>query len=171
MSIVPDILSHMGGVPVGMEVLQPADVRWVYSSTTAEPYLHLSKTLTDANKLNSSLSTAEAALTGGRNDTIFLTPETHTLTAAVTWDLSNTHLIGMHSGSRWANNCKITHTSALSINNMIAISGSDNIFQIYTSSMELVLKQPILPQWRLLVLGISLKIVGLKGHVVMMLQT
>lgn len=128
MSDVPDVLTHMGGVPVGMEVLQPQNIEWLYSSTSAAPYAKMSETK-DLTKMHSTLALAYAATTSGRNDVVFVTPETHTLTAATTWANSNTHLIGMHSGSRWANNCKITHTSALSINAMLNVTGSDNIFQ------------------------------------------
>jgi hypothetical protein len=128
MSGTPDMLSHMGGVPVGLEVLQPQNVEWLYSSTSAAPYAKMSETK-DLTKMHATLALAYAATTSGRNDIVFVTPETHTLTAGITWANSNTHLIGMHSGSRWANNCKITHTSALSINAMLTVTGSDNIFQ------------------------------------------
>lgn len=131
MSGTPDYLTHMGGVPVGMEELQPAEVRWAYTDATAAPYQNLQKSL-DRTHLHTGIEAAHDACTGGRNDVVFVTPEDHTFTSTTglcTWSKSNTHLIGMHSGSRWANNCKITHTSALSINNMMTVTGSDNIFK------------------------------------------
>lgn len=126
MTIAPDRLYEMGGVPVGMAVLQPPEVRWVYSDATAAPYLNLAKQA-DHSKLHSTVALAHAAVTSARNDTVFLTPETHTWTAVLDWTSSNTHLIGMHSPSRWSNNCKITHTSAASLNNLLTVSGSDNL--------------------------------------------
>jgi len=128
MSIVPDKLYELGGVPVGMAVLQPPEVRWVYSSTSAAPYLNLTKGNLDPAKLHATIAAAHTATTSGRNDTVFLTPETHTLTAAVAWSNSNTHLIGMNAPTFWPRSCHITHTSALSINNMFAVSGSNNYF-------------------------------------------
>ncbi len=129
----PSQLTYQGGIPVGMEELQPAESRWVYSSASAAPYQHLGKRdVAPGGKLYTGIEAAHDACTSGRNDVVFVTPETHTLTSttgACTWSKSNTHLIGMHSGSRWANNCKITHTSALSINNMMTVTGSDNIFR------------------------------------------
>lgn len=110
-----------------MEVLQPRSVRWVYSSTSAAPYAEYSKK-TDLNLLHSTITLAHAATTSGRNDVVFLTPETHTLTAAVTWSNSSTHLIGMQP-NKYANGVLVTHTDALSINNMLTVSGSNNIFE------------------------------------------
>jgi len=105
MSVVPDMLSHMGGVPVGMEVLQPATARWVYSSTTAAPFTYLRKKVSDATKLHSTLTLAHAATTSGQNDVVFITPESHAQTAAassaaaVTLSNSNIHYIGMGNSS------------------------------------------------------------------------
>ena len=127
MSTFPDQVFHFGGVPVGMEVLQPRSVRWVCSSQSAAPYAEYSKK-TDLNFLHSTIQLAHDASTSGRNDVVFITPENHTQTAAVTWSKSSTHLIGMQP-SKYANGVLIDHTSALSINNMFYVTGSNNIFE------------------------------------------
>jgi len=137
MSEVPDMLSHMGGVPVGMEVLQPADVRWVYSSTTAAPYINLLATVSDATKLHSTLLAAYTASTSARNDVIFVTPEEHaetaatTSAAAVTWSKSNIHVIGMGTYLPGYNACAINDDGASGTghyNPLLSVTGSYNSF-------------------------------------------
>jgi len=127
MSIVPDALYEFGGVPVGMIALQPREARWVYSSTTAEPYKIITGTGADPGKVHSTVALAHAATTSGRNDVVFLTPETHDQTATITWSNSNTHLIGMHNGSRWANSCIIENTTATAVVPVLTVSGSNNL--------------------------------------------
>lgn len=137
MSTVPDLLKHMGGAPVGMEVLQPPEVRWVYSSTTAEPYKHLWETVSDRTKLYSTLALAYAGCTSGRNEVIFVTPEEHaetaasSSTAAITWSNSNIHVIGMGTYLPGYNACAINDDSATGTghyNPLLSITGSYNSF-------------------------------------------
>ena len=124
MSIVPDFLMHMGGVPVGMEILQPQEVRWVYHSATSQIAKRLKEKI-DPTKLHAEIVTAETKVTAGQNEIVFMTPESHTLSAALTWDNSNTHIIGMHSGSPWSNSVKLTQSGATAQSPAITISGSD----------------------------------------------
>ena len=42
-----------------------------------------------------SLASAEDACTAGRNDVVVVTPGTYTVTASLTWDKNNTHLVGV----------------------------------------------------------------------------
>lgn len=126
MSTAPDLLRHLGGAPVGMEVLQPPDTHWVYSSATAAPYQAIQKHA-DRTHLHSTHAIAHGLTTSGRNDAVFTTPETHTLAAALTWSNSNTHLVGMHSASPWSNNCKILQTGSTAQSPAVTISGSDNL--------------------------------------------
>ena len=126
MSGTPDMLTHMGGAPVGMEILQPGTVRWAYSSKSAAPYDHRVKSAS-ADQLHSTVALAHAAATTGRNDVVFLSPETHNQTATITWSKSNTHLIGNHNGSRWANSCVIQNTSATAVVPVLTVSGSNNL--------------------------------------------
>jgi hypothetical protein len=118
----------MGGVPVGMAVLQPPVARWAYASATSEP----GKVLLehgDQGKVHSTVTLAHAATTSGRNDVVFLTPETHDQTATITWSNSNTHLIGMHNGSRWANSCIIENTSASTVVPVFTLSGANCLIE------------------------------------------
>ena len=81
-------------------------------------------------EIYSTLATAEAALTTNRNDTIVMHPGDHTATAAVTWDLSNSRLIGAHSPSPWSNSTKITFSGdAAALSPLLTVSGSDNYFR------------------------------------------
>jgi hypothetical protein len=85
----------------------------------------LTKGNLDPAKLHATVATAHTATTSGRNDTVFLTPETHDQTATITWSNSNTHLIGMHNGSRWSNSCIIENTSASTVVPVFTLTGSN----------------------------------------------
>ena len=126
MSGTPDLLTHMGGAPVGMEILQPQQTRYVYHSATSQIGKQLKRKI-DPTRLHAEIVTAETKVTSGQNEVTFVTPEAHTLSAALTWDSSNSHIIGMHSGSPWSNNCKITQSGATAQSPAITISGSDNL--------------------------------------------
>lgn len=75
------------------------------------------------------LTDGENAISTGRNDALILMPGTYTLTSLLTWDKSNTHLIGAHSGSPWSNNVIVQHTGATALSPFITISGSDNLIK------------------------------------------
>ena len=76
------------------------------------------------------LATAEAALTADRNDVVLMYPGAHTATAAVTWNVSNTALIGAHSHSPWTNSTKITFSGdAAALSPFLTVSGSDCTFK------------------------------------------
>jgi len=127
MSIVPDTLYHRGGIPVGMEVLQPLKTRYLYSSTTGVYYKELSKTV-DLNNLHATLTLAEAATTAGQNEIVFVTPnETHELAASVTWNNNDTHLIGM-TLNRYQPHVDFTMAAGSGFNPMITISGRGGYF-------------------------------------------
>lgn len=105
----------------------------VYSSATAEPYLYwAARGGAAVDALSGSLATAEGLLTSGRNDAILLTPESHTLTAALTWDLNSSHLIGMApDGMAFNKRARIGMSTTFSP--MITVSGYGNSFSnIYT---------------------------------------
>ena len=74
------------------------------------------------------IAAAESAMTGGQNDTLIFLPGTETITSLVTWNLSNTHLVGSHSATPWSNNCLIQHTATATLSPCILNSGSDNLF-------------------------------------------
>lgn len=68
----------------------------------------------------------ENELTANRNDALILLPGAFTGTAAITWDKSNTHLIGAHSPSPWTNSTKITYSgSGSALSPFVTVSGSD----------------------------------------------
>ena len=57
-------------------------------------------------------------------------PGAHTATAAVTWNVSNTALIGAHSHSPWTNSTKITFSGdAAALSPFLTVSGSDCTFR------------------------------------------
>ncbi len=99
----------------------------VYASSSAAPYAYWSGRATEVDQLYSGLATAEAAMTTGRNDVILLTPEQHNLSAALTWDLNLTHLVGMYGGAaRMGQRARIGMSTAFTP--MITVSGYGNSF-------------------------------------------
>jgi len=124
MSTFPDGLYEYGGVPVGMTELQPRDVRWIYSSVSTAIYNAIQKN-TSADRVHATVQAAHDVTTASRNDVVFLTPETHDQTATITWSNANTHLIGMHHGSRWSNSCIIENTSASTVTPVFTLSGAN----------------------------------------------
>lgn len=86
-----------------------ATKRMVYSSATAAPYLYWQKADGKVDQLYSTVATAYAATTSGRNDVVLITPETHSQAATLTWANYDTHLVGMSSGRTFqAHSTRIT---------------------------------------------------------------
>lgn len=57
-------------------------------------YKHLKNNGMDDSKIFATLATAYTACTSGRGDVIVAMPATYTVTASLTWDKDNTHLVG-----------------------------------------------------------------------------
>jgi hypothetical protein len=127
MSISHDGLFEYGGVPVGLAILQPRSVRWVYSSSSAEPYKSLSQQGVDLAKVHSTVLAAHAATTSDRNDTVFITPEAHTISSTLTWSNNMTHLIGMYPPAMQNQRAKLCQGATF--NSMVTVSGYGNLFQ------------------------------------------
>lgn len=102
-----------------------------YVDTTAAIGAHLAKYF-DPDKQFTSLATAEAAMTSLRCDTLLVTPEAHSLAAALTWDLSCSNLVGMSpSGPGFAKRARIGMSTTFTP--MITVSGYGNTFNdVYT---------------------------------------
>lgn len=65
------------------------------------------------------------AATSGQNDVIHVSPDSHSIGAAITLDKNMTHLIGMFPESRMNQRSRIGQTTALA--NMITVSGYGNM--------------------------------------------
>lgn len=83
-----------------------------------------------------SVALAEDTLVTGRNDTILVTPESHAwrgdsnaTAAALTWDKTNTHIIGLSPTSKAGyNRARFSH-SGYTMANFMTVSGDDNCFK------------------------------------------
>ena len=79
---------------------------------------------------------AEAATVTGRNDVILVTPESHAwrgddgaISTALTWDKSNTHMLGLSPTSLAGyNRARFSH-SGQTMANFMTVSGDDNCFK------------------------------------------
>jgi hypothetical protein len=59
---------------------------------------HMTKRGVTAGSIYTSISDAEASMVTLRNDTVLVTPETHSQAASLTWSKYNTHLLGLMAG-------------------------------------------------------------------------
>ena len=109
-----------------------ADRRVVYSvakSTdgSAVPYGWYEPRL-PIDKLHGSISSAYNAATSGQNDVIYLTPESHSQSAALTWAKNLTHLVGLSPPAYMNQRSRIGHSSA-NVSPLLTVSGYGNMFQ------------------------------------------
>ena len=72
------------------------------------------------------IAAALAAATSGRNDVIHLSPDSHTVGVAQTWNKNMTHLIGMYPESKMNQRSRIGHS--VTISPMFTVSGYGNLF-------------------------------------------
>jgi len=70
------------------------DVFFLCSSTTGADYLWLKTCGVHKDRIFTTLATAYAALTAGRNDTLIVLPGSYVQTSAFTWGKDYTHMIG-----------------------------------------------------------------------------
>ena len=114
------------GIPGAAEV----QVCGATAGNEAYDYWHF---LSNAHKdiFHTSIITAEAALTGNRNDVLLLTPENHTLAALLTWDLNMTHLVGMYPPHVLNMRARLGHS--VTLDPMVLVTGYGCLFKnIYT---------------------------------------
>ena len=120
--------SRLREMAAGFGIPGAADVQVVGATAGNEAfdYWHF---LSNAHKdvFHTSIATAEAALTTNRNDVLLLTPENHSLAAALVWDLNMSHFIGMYGAARQNMRSRIGMSAAFSP--MLTVSGYGNTFQ------------------------------------------
>ncbi len=118
----------LGGLGLGLGI---GEVHYLFSSTSAAPYLKLCDDGVDDTYLHSTLATAESALTTLRNDVILVSPESHSLASSLTWDLNEAHLIGLAPETRVNHRARIGMSTTFTP--MITVSGYGNSFRnLYT---------------------------------------
>jgi len=98
------------------------------TSETVGPKSYWDKWFKPFSNKYTSIVTAEAALQGGINEVVMLSPEAHNISATLTWDKSQSHLIGQHSPT-WAGLRSRIGMSADYATNMIDISGAGNVWK------------------------------------------
>ena len=119
-------MNNMGFGPVG-------EIRLLSASGNAHNFFR--DKIQDANR-HTMISKAEAATISGRNDVILVTPESHAWKGdthvggeALTWDKSNTHILGLSPTSLAGyNRARFSHTG-YRMANFMTVSGDDNCFK------------------------------------------
>ena len=117
---------NLTGVPGVSDVYQVTT-----TSTSTGPFNFWNKWFKPRSNMYMTLAEAEAALTGGINEVVMLSPESHSLASSLTWDKSQAHLVGQSPGSLFATRSRIGMSTTFTP--MITVSGSNNLFKnIYT---------------------------------------
>lgn len=104
-------------------------------SSSGTPHLFYRDKIIEEN-LHTSIALAEDATVSGRNDVILVTPESHAWRgdsnatgAALTWDKTSTHLLGLSPTSLAGyNRARFSH-SGYAMANFMTVSGADNCFK------------------------------------------
>ena len=120
--------SRLREMAAGLGIPGAADVHICGATSTNEAFQYWHKlALADKDVFHTSIPTAEAALTTNRNDVLLLTPENHSLAAALTWDLNMAHFVGMYGTARQNMRSRIGMSAAFSPT--MTVSGYGNTFQ------------------------------------------
>jgi hypothetical protein len=96
--------------------------------STGAMYAYLrDKGMKGAGRLFTTIATAYAKTVTGRNDAIYLSPDSHTQTAKITWARNMTHLIGQYPIARMNQRSRIGHSANYAT--MLDVTGYGNLFQ------------------------------------------
>jgi hypothetical protein len=120
-------MSQLGFGPVG-------EIRML-TNGSSNSYNFFRDKIQDAN-LHKSVSKAETAMVTARNDVLLVTPDSHAWKGdtdsggeALTWDKSNTHMLGLSPTSKAGyNRARFSH-SGYTMANFMTVSGDDNCFK------------------------------------------
>lgn len=114
----------------------PGEIAALASTRTGTMGTFLTSKGVTSGSIYTSIYQAENSRTTGRNDTILVTPESHAWRgdadatgAALTWDKTNTHIIGLSPTSKAGyNRARFSH-SGYTMANFMTVSGDDNCFK------------------------------------------
>jgi len=110
----------------GLGLVGISETRLVAKSTSGlTPYQYWGGQL-PGEFFHTSLATAYGLTQGGRNEAILLTPDSHILSAALTWAKSETHLVGMYGPAMQNQRSRVGH--AATIASLLTVSGQGNTF-------------------------------------------
>jgi len=85
----------------------------------------------ESDKLHPTIGDAYVNVESGRNDTILLSPDSHSQAAALTFDKNMTHLVGMYPDAAMNHRARIGHSDDFDA--LVTVSGYGNLFSnIYT---------------------------------------
>jgi hypothetical protein len=109
----------------GMGIPGVGEIHMLTRSGAYAPYAYWTD-LVDPDRDHTSLVTAEAAMTTGRNDVLLVSPDNHSQAAAVTWDLNCSHMVGMSPPGRMNMRSRIGHSA--NFTPLLTVSGYGNSF-------------------------------------------
>lgn len=132
MSVPRDFKQYVAasfGFPVG-------EIRCLTADRSGTMGTYLTQKGVTSGSIYTSVALAEDSLTTGRNDVILVTPESHAwrgdadaTATALTWDKSNTHILGMSPTSKAGYNRARFGHSGYTMANFMTVSGADNCFK------------------------------------------
>ena len=119
-----EIASALAG---NMGLVGIADVHMLTRSGAYEPYSYWEQwSHADKPSFHTDIETALGLMTGGRNDVLLVSPDSHSQADAITWDKNITHLIGMYPPSMMSMRSRIGHSAALT--HLMSVTGYGGFF-------------------------------------------
>lgn len=121
----------IGAALASAGVNMPGDIHVLTRSGAYAPYA-LWQDWVHENRFHTTLdSTLLGKMTGGRNDVLLVSPDSHSLGASLTWNKNMTHMVGSYEGSLMNVRNRLGMSTAFTP--MLTVSGYGNIFaNIYT---------------------------------------
>lgn len=124
---MPTLLDHIRSGLIAQGIPAFGELHGLAASNTTAVGLETMKYIDPARWYNT-LAAAETAMASytGKNDVVLVTPESHSLAAALTWDSNLTHLVGMYANARQNHRARIGHSANFSP--LLTVSGYGNVF-------------------------------------------
>jgi hypothetical protein len=107
----------------GLGVVGASEIRVVAASATSTPYDYWKK-WAGPEYFHTSIATAYGLCDGGRNETLLITPESHSQSTALTLAKNMTHVIGMYGPAMQNQRSRIGHSVTLAT--LLTVSGQGN---------------------------------------------
>lgn len=101
-----------------------AEVHYATLSTGATYSYYRDKVAGD--RIHTTIATAHTGATTGRNDTVLLSPDSHSQATGLTWSKNLTHLIGMYPEAMQNQRSRIGHSANFAT--LLTVTGYGNLF-------------------------------------------
>jgi hypothetical protein len=122
-------LREMAAAFIGSDIPGVADIHICIDATaTQTPYQFWNKwAMGERDYQHTTITAAINACTGGRNDVVLITPDSHTQAASIAWNENMTHLVGMYPTTMMNMRSRIGHSAT--VDPLLNITGYGCLFK------------------------------------------